>query len=361
MNVLIITRTDDGHAAAVTWALRRRGVNVRLLLFSDFPQKLSVTYNGASNAFTIADANGPFPARWDVVWDRRAGHCSPAPHFHASDRRMARQIGDIFMRSLAQGISDQGIWLNPFGAGLRAEDKVYQLSVARSVGFMIPATVISNDPQRIREFVQGEGECIVKPLRPMTWDAPGRIVSVGTSRISLSQLSDDESVAICPMIYQREIRKSKEFRVVYLGGVIICVELIPSSPSSELDWRYYGYRNLVAKPSCVGSLLKEQISGFMDKCGLRCGSFDFIMDDAENVYFIEVNQQGQFLWLEEINPQLKMLSPFSNFVTSVGAAVTIDESLDDFNSEGGWQAFQNEMGAQHVVPFEPEQNGIYKE
>jgi len=54
----------------------------------------------------------------------------------------------------------------------------------------------------------------------------------------------------------------------------------------------------------------------MRKMGLVFGSLDFIVTPNDEYIFLEVNEQGQFLWMEEYNLDFKMLDIFVNFLVS---------------------------------------------
>ena len=45
-------------------------------------------------------------------------------------------------------------WINPLFSTYKAERKIYQLSVAKEVGFKIPNTILSNDPKQITNFIK---------------------------------------------------------------------------------------------------------------------------------------------------------------------------------------------------------------
>ena len=40
---------------------------------------------------------------------------------------------------------------------------------------------------------------------------------------------------------------------------------------------------------------------FAAKSGIACGSFDFAIDNQDRWWFLEVNEGGQFLWLDAFN------------------------------------------------------------
>lgn len=54
----------------------------------------------------------------------------------------------------------------------------------------------------------------------------------------------------------------------------------------------------------------------MKRLGLVFGCFDFIVTPAGEYVFLEINQMGQFLWIEEANPDFPLLQMFCDFITS---------------------------------------------
>jgi hypothetical protein len=54
----------------------------------------------------------------------------------------------------------------------------------------------------------------------------------------------------------------------------------------------------------------------MRRLGLVFGCFDFIVTPAGDYVFLEVNEMGQFLWLEESLPATPLLQTFCEFLVS---------------------------------------------
>ena len=52
----------------------------------------------------------------------------------------------------------------------------------------------------------------------------------------------------------------------------------------------------------------------MRKLNIKLACFDFVVDPDGNYWFLELNQQGQFLWIEEALPSMRMLELFVDFV-----------------------------------------------
>ena len=55
---------------------------------------------------------------------------------------------------------------------------------------------------------------------------------------------------------------------------------------------------------------------FARKGGICFGSVDFAVDKDGQWWFLEINEQGQFLWLDQFNPQAKTLERFCAFITA---------------------------------------------
>ena len=164
MSILILSRLDDAHGCAVSWALAQNGVRADTIYFSDFPQKMSLSYGGELGAFELSGPEALTMQAWDVIWDRRAGFCSPHADLHKEDWRMSRAMGTRFLDSFRYSVSRDAYCINPLQSATRAEDKIFQLDLARRVGFQIPATLVSNDVDRIRRFISDGGEYICKSL-----------------------------------------------------------------------------------------------------------------------------------------------------------------------------------------------------
>lgn len=54
----------------------------------------------------------------------------------------------------------------------------------------------------------------------------------------------------------------------------------------------------------------------MERLGILFGAFDFIVTPRGEHVFLKVNSAGQFLWVEEANPEVPTLAPFVDFLLS---------------------------------------------
>ena len=64
----------------------------------------------------------------------------------------------------------------------------------------------------------------------------------------------------------------------------------------------------------------------MADLGIVFGCFDLIVTPDGEVVFLEVNQTGSFLWIEEQNPEFRLLDAFSEFLIRATPGFTGSEA-----------------------------------
>lgn len=332
MKFLIPTEPDDTHAIFVKLALESMDHEVRLIFLADQPTKLKNTVLIDNNVFEwksrdqydcISDNN------YDVVWWRRARHPHlPKDSAHPADYKFMERENKIFYESLTNTMAPNARWVNTKEAGLRANSKLLQLKEAVSCGMTIPTTICSNDPQEIRYFLlkyEKEG-VIYKPLCSNFWfENCGMKISY-TSKLSFLELPSNKSLQLTPSIFQKEIKKKYELRITYFDGFMVTAKLHSQAHAAgKVDWRAIPAKEMAIEPYTLPTKLEQQIRTFMKKLGLVFGALDFIVNEEGEYIFLEVNEQGQFLWIEEFNPDFKMLDVFVRFLTNTAPRFEWDQ------------------------------------
>jgi len=97
---------------------------------------------------------------------------------------------------------------------------------------------------------------------------------------------------------------------------------------------------LIATPAAVES----GILRFAAAAGVSTGSLDLAVDRNGQWWFLEINEQGQFLWLDDFCPQAQLLEKFCAFLTAPqGSRQTLEERQRLFPSTAEYQrSHQNE-------------------
>lgn len=333
MKFLIPTEPDDTHAVLVKIALEKMGHSVRLLFTADQPtkQKNSVfldmnhfNWKSSDNYDSITEYD------YDVVWWRRARQpFLPKDVTHPDDYKFVVRENTLFYESLTYTMAPNAWWINTKEAASRSNSKMLQLKIAVQCGLNIPTTLCSNDPKDIRYFLlrhENEG-VIYKPLCSNFWFEDKQIKASYTSKITFLELPNNKMLQISPGIFQIEVKKNYELRVTCFGDYIVAAKLNSQSHrDGQTDWRAIPFGQMSLEPYTLPVDLEEKIRLFMRKMGIVFGCFDFIVTPENEYYFLEVNEQGQFFWIEEYNSDIKMLDIFVNFLTNKSVNFTWDPS-----------------------------------
>src|SRR5699024_4411120 len=103
-------------------------------------------------------------------------------------------------------------------ATLRADNKLLQLRTAVSVGLRIPTTIVTNDFEKARSFVNRFSRVIVKPVKG-TMSMP-----LFTQVVTTADLKA-RGVHAAPAIYQQFIEGTNHLRVHIFGNRILSARI----------------------------------------------------------------------------------------------------------------------------------------
>jgi hypothetical protein len=195
-----------------------------------------------------------------------------------------------------------GAWVSAPTETAAAESKMTQLRVARDVGLSVPETLVTTDPECLRAFVASlNGEVIVKALKDTS------LGQLATLAVTPEMVALEPSVKMAPAIWQRKIAGRHHLRVCVFGSQVIAALL----SSNLLDWR--PDPDLRAAEFTLEEDICRRLRDMLNRLGLRMGVFDFKLDEAGRPWWLELNPQGQFLFLENLG-SLDLLTPFCQFL-----------------------------------------------
>ncbi len=102
-----------------------------------------------------------------------------------------------------------------------------------------------------------------------------------------------------PVYFSKKINKAFELRIVFMVDTMFAIKIDSQKIKESTDWRI-DYKD---NPPCSVFSLPEdkqqKIKTFISASGLIYGSIDMAVDHQENYIFFEVNETGQFFWIEE--------------------------------------------------------------
>ncbi|MGC1407118.1 MAG: hypothetical protein WA938_10355 [Candidatus Dormiibacterota bacterium] len=317
--ILILTGPGDLHAFAVAEAIKAKASDATIWYTGDFPGRARESISIANGDVNLR-IEGPdlclVNPDFDTVWRRRPFHVLPADVLHPADRRFAEAECTVFRRSLFGELSPDSFWVNPPEAAVRANRKPLQQRIALECGLAVPATLYTNDPLAIREFIRANGgQVVFKTFRPMAWQDGETAWQPFTSLLTEENLVSTELLSAVPGIYQALIPKDFELRVTVMARCVLSAKVLSQQTrEGRLDWRK-AYEEIVMEPFTLPPSVAACCVQVLKKLGIVFGCFDFIVSPEGEYFFLEVNEMGQFLFVEAY-AGLPLLESFSEFLLS---------------------------------------------
>lgn len=331
MKFLIPTEPDDTHAILVKIALEKLEHHVSFLFTADQPtlQKNSIFIDNQRYQWqSVDEETALFADHYDVVWWRRARRpYLPKQMVHVKDYAFVSRENTLFFESFTSNLAPDAWWINRKEAAYRANFKLLQLKIASECGFLIPTTLCSNDPQEIKQFIHAyEQEGVVyKPMCSHFWFESQHTKITYTARVKSQYLPKQPVLQAVPGIFQVEIKKKFELRITCFGQYLVAAKLHSQQHSDGMiDWRAIHHARMLVEPFELPEEIAQAIRLFMQRMGLVFGALDMIVTPENEYIFLEVNEQGQFLWLEEFSSDFKMLDIFIQFMLQRSVNFTWD-------------------------------------
>ncbi|WCM25189.1 hypothetical protein NDN01_14020 [Sphingomonas sp. QA11] len=103
---------------------------------------------------------------------------------------------------------------------------------------------------------------------------------------------------------------------------MIAVKIAGNHAEAHLDSRF-SIRKKETPFSSVDAPddIREKCRDYMKRSGIVFGAFDFLIDTGGRWVFLECNEAGQFLFLEQRLPELPILDKFCRWLASFGEQV----------------------------------------
>jgi MvdC family ATP-grasp ribosomal peptide maturase len=301
--ILLITHSGDFFTIdKVAQSLVKFGAQPFRLNTDQFPSAVQLKMhlgNSGSNYELTSGEDCISTERVRAVWMRRIWYPklskNLAPKFQAACARESLATLEGFWDSIREAR-----WVDNLQLINAGENKLRQLRVAQEIGFVIPRTLVTNNAEEAREFFCAvKGKMVAKLLTPLSQSMHGSSFFFYTSAVKERDLLDAESLRHSPMVFQEQIPKSRELRVVFVNGKVFVGALDASVYSaSTVDWRQMMGSTSLWQSHELPLEIISRLKRFMAIFGLVFGAFDFIQTPAGEYVFLEVNPTGEWGMLE---------------------------------------------------------------
>jgi glutathione synthase/RimK-type ligase-like ATP-grasp enzyme len=310
--ILIVSSNGDPHVLDMFTKLRELGSEPTLLSSNDIPldTRLQASFDPAKGAW-----NGTLTTHGDyrtiavedirsIWWRRPAQYFAIPEELSEQEREFAATELDHTFRGLLSGLDCY--WASHPDSIRRASLKLEQLRRAAELGFEVPRTIITNDPAEVRSFYDlCGGEVVFKVLTDPFLGAvsiaskhpgqppPEEIREAKTTRITPRELEQLDSIQLVPCLFQAYVPRKTELRLTVIGDDVFAAEVLESD-------------QLECRKTSVPADLEERCLALVRGYGLNFGALDVIVTDDGRYVFLENNPNGQFMWVEKLEPELRL-------------------------------------------------------
>lgn len=298
--VLIITQDFDPTADPVVVSLRERGAEIVRVDLSYFPQRLGLTVSD------FGEERRQLRHRDRIVdLDAVAGVWYRRPTAFEFDDAMGEAETQFARNEALHGVggilrATECLWVNRPDLDGTAELKPYHMRVARRLGFRMPRTLMTNDPDEVADLIaSADGPIVYKALTGGVVHYPGAFPGGLLTAVVGDELGEHLGRVrhtICT--FQEYIPKAYEIRLTVIGNTYFPVVISSQDDAStSVDWR--GAENLPYGPYApMPDDVVKKVQALLDELGLVYAAIDFIVTPDGDYFFLEVNPNGQFIWMQ---------------------------------------------------------------
>ncbi|MBI5798011.1 hypothetical protein HZA98_03865 [Candidatus Woesearchaeota archaeon] len=298
MALLILSNDKDSHVDYVVPEIKRRNLNFRVVYTNDYLNTFALE-SKINDKETIHKLDSLNIEDITSIWYRRPllrKYEGDNPLYTAYINDEIEGYTTYFFNSLINKL-----WIsNPAKIEL-ARNKIIQLAHAKELGISIPPTLITTDISSFNEFYKINTErVIIKSIKGHWYDnMNGNDYLFFTRLLDKSKLPTKESLELAPCLFQGYVEKDFELRVTVIGDKVFSAALYSQEDKdSKIDWRL-GTRRIKHESYQLPMELEKKLKNMNKKLGINFGAYDLIVDKEGKFVFLEVNPNGQWVWIQE--------------------------------------------------------------
>lgn len=296
--IIIISRSNDVHIPYVSKHLDPTEIII-IDPLHDIVKGDSIDYQFRNNTTQLL-YKGHLLSGVDSVWFRKP---TLFEELQITIEDKDRQYIQTSLHSHAQALQaalGDAYWISDRGAVQRANSKLYQNKVAASVGLIVPDTLYASSAAAAKSFVDEHKLCITKTQS--TSSPHGKLFF--TKLISSQDKIRFDGLRYDPFIFQQYIEPADEIRVTVVGTEVFAASVSGQGTDDAVskcrDWRVATFnKSLRVKPLTLPPQIAKQCITLVRRLGLAFGAIDFVVDSKGKHWFLEINPNGQWAFIEE--------------------------------------------------------------
>ena len=298
-SIVILTNVNDPTADYFEQRLRERSLPFLRINTDGLLEEFSITGTPTLADGLITKNDQRFStACVRGIWNRRPVQPKPPSYLSPDEARLASRELMNSLWGMFLGHPGRSSWINTPDALVQADYKIEQLRRARHYGLAIPETLLSSDIAEVASFVQRHRLVIAKAAYEGYAEIDGRRTVTWTSLINTETLEGLTLIPI-PMIFQEAITPKKDVRVTVIDRKcwVAQIKHETNGTMTELDWRAAASM-AKSSPGRVDPSIEVKLQRLVESYGLRFAAIDLAVARDGTAYFLELNANGQWGWLE---------------------------------------------------------------
>nr|WP_315468457.1 hypothetical protein [uncultured Undibacterium sp.] len=323
--ILIISNSTDLHVDLITETLQRKGHNAFRLNLDCFPRdyQLTQTFNRHGSEGEIKHLlSGSSIQLHEIasIWARKPGDFSfRSDDLGVQEKTYAKLEAEQTLFGLLFGLNC--FWIGHPLIMRGAMWKGEQLQRALRFGFQIPNSIISNQPQHIRDFYQAQQASIIfKSMSSASLAADQveftdrRTHGITTTLVDEELMENIDAVSELPCHFQKYIHKQYELRVTLIGEHIFAAKIHSQADDRTMIDSRDMSAEIPYEATQLPANIEQQCRDFVSSYGLNFSALDLIVTPENEYVFLENNPAGQFLYIEQLIPEFKLLDTVANLL-----------------------------------------------
>lgn len=299
--LILSNPTDDAHVHRLVAEFDRLSHPWVIFDPGDFPEKVrfsaAIGTDSKQSSLLLSDGTRIILEGFTSIWYRRPTRIVPRDDLPALEQTFIQREAHAGVWGWLRGL--QTFWVNHPDAVRAAGHKPEQLQRAVSLGFDIPRTLMTNEPEAFRQFYE---ECygnVIYKLMDYPWytDANELPISSYTSLVPQPMLEEANRVTATAHLFQEFIVKRCDLRVIIIGDDVFATEIHPLSEATQVDFRA-DYSQLHHVPHTLPDHMREKLLALTRSYQLIYAALDLLLTSEGRYVFLELNPLGQFGWLE---------------------------------------------------------------
>ncbi len=280
--------------------LKHRHIDFFRLNTEDIGSNLDVVLDFSAGRYSLSDrakARTISLSEVSAIYFRRPRLPEFAKLNVSTDERIYLQKEAFYLLEGIYTLLKDRKWISPVNAIRKAENKLYQLQLAKTVGFRVPDTLVTNVPGSLSAF-SIHRNCIMKPIKSGYMGPPEKASRmIFTHR--LPKEVDLTRVQPMPVLVQNEIIKKFDVRVTVVGRHVFPAAILSQScAETSVDWRKGNHAELVYKKIQLPAYVAQACVNLTQRLGLKFSAIDLVCDADDGYTFLEINPNGQWAWIQ---------------------------------------------------------------